>query len=67
MRNAKKFDILTICLSVLVYNYFDDLTKLFSDLYLTKFLGILTKSFFPYRQVIFPDRSMVVILKCIEN
>jgi len=53
MRNAaKKFDILTICLNVLVYNYFDDLIKLFSDLYLTKFLDVLTKSFFSYRQVI---------------
>ena len=26
--------------------YFDDLTKLFSDLYLIKFLNILAKSFF---------------------
>jgi len=49
---AKKFDILTICLSVLVYNYIDDVIKLFSDLYLIKFLDILTKSFFSYRQVI---------------
>jgi len=33
---AKSFDILAINLSV--YNYFNNLTKLFSDLYLTKFL-----------------------------
>jgi len=35
-------DILIISLSVL-RNYFDDPTKLFSDLYLTKFLNTLTK------------------------
>jgi len=36
---------LAISLNVL-YNYFDDQTKLFSDLYLAKFLNILTKPFF---------------------
>jgi len=30
-----------------LYNYFDDSTKLFSDLYLAKFLDILVKPFFP--------------------
>jgi len=34
---AKNFDILATNLSVL-HNYFDGLTKLFSDLYLAKFL-----------------------------
>jgi len=29
------------------YNYFDSPTKLFSDLYLTKFLDISAKPFFP--------------------
>jgi len=42
---VKNFNILAISLSVL-HNYFDDLTKLFSDLYLTKFLDSPTKSFF---------------------
>jgi len=42
---AKNFDILATKLRVL-HNYFDDLTKLFSDLYLAKFLDILAK-FFP--------------------
>jgi len=42
---VKNFDILTIRLSVL-HNYFDDLTKLFSDLYLAKFLDSSAKSFF---------------------
>jgi len=28
------------------HNYFDDLTKLFSDLYLAKFLDVSTKSIF---------------------
>jgi len=43
---AESFDILTISLSI-PYNYFDGLIKLFSDLYLTKFLDVLAKSFFP--------------------
>jgi len=42
---AKNFDILTTNLSVL-HNYLNDPTKLFSDLYLVKFLDILAKSFF---------------------
>jgi len=41
----KNFDILITCLSIL-HNYFDGL-KLFSDLYLVKFLDISAKSFFP--------------------
>jgi len=43
---AKSFDILAISLSIL-HNYFDDLTKLFSDLYLylAKFLDTLPKFF----------------------
>jgi len=36
---VKSFDITAISLSVL-YNYFDGSTKLFSDLYLIKFLNI---------------------------
>jgi len=42
---AKNFDILTISLSwsyiiilIILHNYFDSLTKLFSDLYRAKFL-----------------------------
>jgi len=42
---AKNFDILTTSLSVL-HNYFDSSTKLFSNLYLAKFLDISAKSFF---------------------
>jgi len=38
----KSFDILTISLSVL-HNYFDDATKLFSDLHLAKFLDTSVK------------------------
>jgi len=34
------------CLSIL-HNYFDDLTKLFSNQYLTKFLDTSAKPFFP--------------------
>jgi len=41
---AKKFDILAISLNVL-HSYFDSLTKLFSVLYLIKFLNISEKSF----------------------
>jgi len=42
---AKNFDILTTSLNVL-YNYFDGLTKLFSDLHLVpKFLDTLAKFF----------------------
>jgi len=41
MSNAiKSFDILVISLSVLQYNYFDSLTKLFSYLYLAKILDL---------------------------
>jgi len=43
---AKNFDTLATSLSVL-QNYFDGLTKLFSNLYPAKFLDILSKSFFP--------------------
>jgi len=47
MHNAtKNFDILAISLNVL-HNYFNDPTKLFSDLYLAKFLDVSVKSFFP--------------------
>jgi len=47
MSNVKKnFDILAISLSVL-YNYFDGSTKLFSVLYVAKFLNTSAKSFFP--------------------
>jgi len=42
---AKSFDILTAILSV-IHNYFNGPTKLFSDLYLAKFLDISTKLFF---------------------
>jgi len=42
---AKNFNSLTISLSIL-HNYFDDSIKLFSDLYLTKFLDTSAKSFF---------------------
>jgi len=42
---AKNFDILATSLNVL-YN-FDSLIKLFSDLYLAKFLNISAKSIFP--------------------
>jgi len=35
------------CLSVL-HDYLNDLRKLFSDPYLTKFLNASTKPFFPY-------------------
>jgi len=40
------FDIPATSLSVL-HNYFDDLIKLFSDLYLVKFLDSSAKPFFP--------------------
>jgi len=42
---AKNFDILATNLSIL-HNYCDGLIKLFSNLYLAKFLDILAK-FFP--------------------
>jgi len=46
MSNAKKsFSSLAINMSVL-HNSFDSLTKLFSDVYLTKFLDTLAKPFF---------------------
>jgi len=43
---AKSFDILTTSLSVLL-NYLIVQIKLFSNLYLAKFLDILSKLFFP--------------------
>jgi len=45
---AKNFAALSSSLGAL-YNYFNNLTKLFSNLYLAKFLDILTKSFLPIR------------------
>jgi len=54
MMIEKNFDILTISSSV-PYNYFDGPTKLFSDLYLAKFLDTSEKSFFAiYNLTIFP-------------
>jgi len=44
---AKNFDILAIILNVL-RNYFDIPIKLFSDLYLAKFLDTSVKLFFSY-------------------
>jgi len=44
----KDFDILATNLNVLHHYFVDDLTKLFSDLRLVKFIDILAKSFFPY-------------------
>jgi len=43
---AKNFDLLATNFNVL-YNYFDNSIKLFSDLYLVEFLDNLAKSFFP--------------------
>jgi len=44
LNNAtKNFDILT---TNVLYNYFDSLTKLFSDLYLAKFLDTSANPFF---------------------
>jgi len=43
---AKSFDILITNLSVL-YSYFDDPTKFFSNVYLAKFLDTLAKLTFP--------------------
>jgi len=40
---AKGFDILAISLITYLCNYFDNPTKLFSNLYLTKFLDTLAK------------------------
>jgi len=45
MMMLQKFDILVINLCIL-HNYFNSLTKLFSDLYLVKFLDTLAKLFF---------------------
>ena len=39
---AKSFDILVISLNIL-YNYFNDLTKLFSNLYIDKFFRNFSK------------------------
>jgi len=44
-KTTKSFDILTISLSVL-HNYFDNLTKLFSNLLSAKLLDILAKPSF---------------------
>jgi len=46
-RMLKAFYSFLSCLSVL-HNYFDGLTKLFSDLYLVEFLDTSTKMFFLY-------------------
>jgi len=44
-RMSKLFAALPSCLSIL-HNYFDDPTKLFSDLYLVKFFDTSAKPFF---------------------
>jgi len=44
---SKLFATLSSCLSVL-HNYFDDPTKLFSDLYLAKFLDTSAKLFLSF-------------------
>jgi len=45
---VKHFNILAISLNVLLYNYFESSIKLFSDLYLAKFLETFAKPFFFY-------------------
>ena len=52
MSNIAKSDILATNLSIL-HNYFDDPTKLFSDLYLAKFLDTSENSFFSCRNIEF--------------
>jgi len=65
--SKKYFDIPVTSLSVL-HNYFDGLTKLFSDLYLVKFLDSSAKPFFPcddnsYRNSNFFDFPILEIYK----
>lgn len=43
-------------------NYFDNPTKLFSDLYLVKFLGALAKLFFPCKQYYIPHLFYCVLI-----
>jgi len=58
---AKNVDILASILNVL-HNYFDSLIKLFSDLYLAKFLDTSAKPFFPcnyYKAIIIHSTKVV--------
>jgi len=48
--DIRNFNILAISLNVL-HTYFDNLTKLFSILYLEQILSVL-KPFFPHRNII---------------
>jgi len=67
MNNAiKNFNILAISLSVL-YNYFDNSMKLFSDLYLAKFLDKTAKLFFPYSSTITILEESNFLTMIIEN
>jgi len=54
---SKFFAVLSSCLSIL-HNYFDDPTKLFSDLHVGKFLN--TKNFFLPFSLIFEIRCRIV-------
>jgi len=54
MNNAKSFDILSM--SCDLHNY-DSLTKLFSNLYLAKFLNTAKKSFFLYIYYTFNNKK----------
>jgi len=46
--------LITISFSFL-HNYFDILTKLFLNLYLSKFLDTLAKLFFPCKQILYVE------------
>jgi len=58
-RMSKFFAVLSSCLSIL-HNYFDDPTKLFSDLHVGKFLDTSVKNFFLPFFLIFEIRCRIV-------
>jgi len=58
-KTAKSLNILAISLNIL-HNYFDS-PKIFSDLYLAKFLDTSAKSLFPCKEV----KGLIWILKSI--
>jgi len=61
---AKILKLFAVLLIIFIYNYFDDPAKLFSNLYLAKFLNTLVKSFFRLQLLFFNNYDNYNIMLC---
>jgi len=64
---AKILKLFAVLLIIFIYNYFDDPAKLFSNLYLAKFLNTLVKSFFRLQLLFFNNYDNYNIMLYVRN